>query len=63
MTGLNSLFALEIQVAFLLRGEDWHFALPAGGRIVEEFRKRVNATAAPMSPTVSRDGEILELLA
>ena len=61
---MSSVFAVEIQIAFLLRTDPFHFALPKEWRLLEEVRnRRIAEFAANMSPTAARDGEILEALA
>ncbi|KAM5344416.1 hypothetical protein ACJ41O_012952 [Fusarium nematophilum] len=58
----RSLFALEVQIAFLRRIDASHFALPKDWRLGEEAREAIRELVAEMSPTVARDGEILQLL-
>lgn len=57
----RSLFAFELQLAFVLSKEEYDFALPNNWRLVEDFRQ-VQRMATLISPTVARDVEILDLL-
>ncbi|KAH7216106.1 hypothetical protein DER44DRAFT_820991 [Fusarium oxysporum] len=59
----RSLFAYELQLAFVLRSDSCQFVLPQNWKIAEEARRALSGLVADMSPTMFRDGEILDLLA
>ncbi|KAJ3548921.1 hypothetical protein NM208_g762 [Fusarium decemcellulare] len=56
------LFALEVQIALLLRRDTSHFALPQDWKMAGKAREIIKRLVTEMSPTISRDGEILQLL-
>lgn len=59
----TSLFALEIQIHFILQGgEGCRFALPLDWEMIQRLRNQVAIVGCSMSPCVARDLEILQRL-
>ncbi|KAL7940834.1 hypothetical protein V8C42DRAFT_206196 [Trichoderma barbatum] len=59
----RTFYAAALLINFLLRGgESCQFALPNGWEIIHEVQEQVALMAAPMSPCVARDCEILRKL-
>lgn len=58
LTG-NSLFELEVQIAFCKKQDRTNFALPREWRMTRRLRQRVAADASHSCPTVWRDSEVL----
>ncbi|KAK9239410.1 hypothetical protein V1525DRAFT_35698 [Lipomyces kononenkoae] len=59
----RSFYALGLQAAFILRaGDPFELALPNLGQFIQGHKDRMAAHAAPFSPTVARDLEILDEL-
>ncbi|RSL50764.1 hypothetical protein CEP53_008691 [Fusarium sp. AF-6] len=58
----RSLFALEVQISLLLHRETLNFVLPKDWKMAGKAREIITGLTTQMSPTVSRDWEILQLL-
>lgn len=57
-----SLFALEVEVAFVLNARCCHFVLPTNWELAHKIRQRIGSEVTRLSPTVARDGELLAQL-